>query len=256
MASLSSAFFEAIGENSTPFYIIHYSCESLHDGNNGYSPRIASIVALHYPSKQSKSFSIHISAEEMEITKSDIIDKIDEVEKHMLCAFNDFMKDHASKKFIHWNMRSIVYGFEHIEHRMKIRGIKKPYCAPVENRFNLSDILIDKYGEEYTDKKSRMQSLMDMNGGAPRDFIPGLEEVGLFKNGDFLRLHNSTFAKVLFLDKALTLATASKLKTKSRKIWIFADRLLESRTSKIIALASAALGILGSLAASIYPMLH
>jgi hypothetical protein len=39
--------FKKISKNPERYYIIHYSCQSLYDDNEGLSPRIASIVVMH-----------------------------------------------------------------------------------------------------------------------------------------------------------------------------------------------------------------
>jgi hypothetical protein len=44
------SFFKAIRKNPAHYFIIHYSSEMLFDENlEGHSPRITSIVVMHYP---------------------------------------------------------------------------------------------------------------------------------------------------------------------------------------------------------------
>lgn len=45
--------------------IIHYSCESFYNTNDGRTPRITSVVIRNFATGQTASFSIHKSAEQM-----------------------------------------------------------------------------------------------------------------------------------------------------------------------------------------------
>ena len=69
------------------FYVIHYSCQSLYDDNDGLSPRITSIAITHFATEQTVSFSTHSIAERLHICREDVISKFDEVEIELLEAF-------------------------------------------------------------------------------------------------------------------------------------------------------------------------
>jgi hypothetical protein len=101
------------------FYIIHYSCQNLNDDNQGLSPRVTSIAINHFATQQTVSFSTHAIAEEIGINREDALRDIDEVEKRLLEKFYEFIRDRRGKYWIHWNMRNLTYGFEHLEHRYR-----------------------------------------------------------------------------------------------------------------------------------------
>ena len=64
----SKEFIKEVKRTPQNFYIIHYSCQSLNDDNDGLSPRITSIAILHLSTDQTVSFSIHAIAEELGIS--------------------------------------------------------------------------------------------------------------------------------------------------------------------------------------------
>ena len=240
-------FFQEIGRHADRFYIIHYSSQSLFDAEaGGLSPRITSIVVRHYQTGQTVSFSMHTVAEYLEIEKCKVEERYDDIERELLIQFYDFARDRREKYWIHWNMRNVVYGFEHLEHRYRVLTKKEPPSIPIEVRLNLNDILKRRFGADYA-PDPRMASLMELNGGRIQGFLTGKEESEAFKNQDFIRMNTSTIAKVGFFSFVISSAQRGKLKTKARGILNLADRLLESRTARLVA----ALGVLITLVVGI-----
>lgn len=133
----SGRFLREIKANPENFYIIHYSCQSLYDDNDALSPRITSIAITHYATEQTVSFSTHSIAEELHIQRDFVKERFDEVEYKLLQDFYMFIRDRRDKYWIHWNMRNLTYGFEHLEHRYRVLGGKDAPIIPVERRINL-----------------------------------------------------------------------------------------------------------------------
>jgi len=233
MISLSDSrnFLKQVAKQPEIYFLVHYSCQSLNDDNEGLSPRITSIGVTHFASEQTVSFSTHAIAEEMGISREDVQSRFDEVEKELLMNFYAFVRDRRDKYWVHWNMRNLTYGFEHLEHRYRVLGGKDAVVIPVEQRINLNDMLARKYGSNYA-PHPKMKSLMDMNGGAHRHFLTGLEELEAFQNNEFIRMHNSTLCKLGFFHSTLQKTISAKLKTKSKGFGIALDRIFESRLAK------------------------
>jgi hypothetical protein len=104
-----SNFFQSIKDHPDQFYIIHYSSQSLFDeGTDGLSPRITSIVVMHYATRQTMSFAVHTIAELLKITKDDVPSRYDDIEREMLGKFFAFMRDKLDRYWIHWNMRNVT----------------------------------------------------------------------------------------------------------------------------------------------------
>ena len=242
----SKEFIKEINRNGDDFYIIHYSCQSLYDDNNSLSPRITSIAVEHYSSGQTISYSTHAVAEEIGVSRDEVIDKFDEIEKKLLDDFYSFVKDRQGKYWVHWNMRNLTYGFEHIQHRYRVLNQKDAPNISVERRINLNDILADRYGHKYA-KHPKMLSLMEMNGGRSRDFLDGQEEVCAFKQREYIKMHNSTLCKVGFFHRVIQKIIEGKIRTDSKEIGVFLDRVFESRWAKAIGFIGTIIGLAASI---------
>lgn len=242
-----SGFWKAIEEHPDRFYIIHYSSQSLFDaeaikGEGALSPRITSVVVRHFKSGQTVSFSTHTVAEYLGIPWDEIEARYDEIEKELLTQFYDWARDRREKYWIHWNMRNVTFGFEHLEHRYRVLTKKEPPSIPVEVRINLNDALKGRYGSDYA-PDPRMASLMDMNGERVQGFLTGKEESEAFKSKDFIRMNASTIAKVGFFSYVISASSKGKLKTSGHGFLNFMDRQLESRKNRAIAAVAAVVGL-------------
>jgi hypothetical protein len=190
---------EYLKNNENLLHIIHYSCENLNDNNEGYSPRITSIAIVHIASDTTHSFSIHLIAEQMEIERSKIAERYNELEKVMLNDFNEFIKNHQDALWIHWNMNNINYGFEALDHRYKVLTKNNASKVIDTKKFNLSKMILGIYGSDCVDHP-RMPNLMELNGGHHRDYLSGKDEVNAFKNQEYVKLHNSTIGKAKWFE--------------------------------------------------------
>ncbi|WP_426396442.1 hypothetical protein ACN9M1_00425 [Ralstonia sp. R-29] len=231
----SRQFIKSAKSNPENFFLIHYSCQSLNDENEALSPRITSIAINHFATGQSVSFSTHSIAEELKIPRGDVITRFDEVEIELLNEFYKFIRDRRDKYWVHWNMRNLTFGFEHLEHRFRALGGRDACVIAVERRLNLNDLIVDRYGADYA-IHPKMISLMEMNGGRHRDFLNGKEEAEAFSNKEFLRMHNSTLSKVGFFSSAIRKMVNGKLKTASKGFGVALDRIFESRVAKAVGL--------------------
>jgi hypothetical protein len=208
----------------------------LYDDNEGLSPRITSIAVTHYATEQTISFSTHAIAEEKNIARDNVKDRFDDIELQLLKSFYEFIRDRRDKYWIHWNMRNLTFGFEHLELRYRVLGGVDPPVIPVERRLNLNDLLAERFGSGYA-QHPKLQSLMELNGGKHRHFLTGEEEVQAFINNDFIRMHNSTLVKVSFLHSVIRNLIRGTLSTASRGFGVGLDKLFESRTAKLVGLA-------------------
>jgi len=190
--------------------VIHYSCESFRDREDPRSPRITSIAARNLDSGQTRSFSIHLIAEQQGLLET-IEDHYDDLERAMLAEFFEFMEVHQHFKWLHWNMRDANYGFEALENRFKALG-GRPFHLDERNRLDLSRILIGIYGVGYIGHP-RLEALLAHNHIIPLDFLTGAQEAEAFVNKRFVRLHQSTLRKVDVLANIGDRAHRGDLKT-------------------------------------------
>lgn len=206
-----------IGDNSTNYLIIHYSCESFYDREDGHSPRITSIAIYNYSSAQTESFSIHKVAERKGVDFRNIENQYDELECTMLEDFFDFVEKNQNFNWIHWNMRDINYGFKAIEHRFSVlHNGKKPNALIVDSKkIDIARVLIQCYGTRYIEHP-RMNKLISYNKISSKDFLSGSEEAIAFKNKEYIKLHQSTLRKVDIIANIITRAINNDLKVKSK----------------------------------------
>lgn len=100
--------FQDITASSQRYLLIHYSCESFVDKEDGRTPRITTIAVRYFESGQTKPFSIHEIAEQNNIPFDKIEENYDSLEFSMLNQFFDFVQKHEHYKWIHWNMRDSI----------------------------------------------------------------------------------------------------------------------------------------------------
>jgi hypothetical protein len=139
-------------------------------------------------------------------------------------------------------MQNLIFGFEHLEHRYRCLCSSEPPHIPIEVRLNLSDILKERYGSDYA-QDPKLKSLMLLNGPLDMRFLEGSQEAEAFKAKEFIRMNSSTISKVEFFRHAIVLALRSKLRTSGSGLFLLIDRLLESRSSRVIALFTATVGV-------------
>jgi hypothetical protein len=237
-------FWEIIKKHPDRFYIIHYSSQSLYDeGVDGLSPRITSIVVMHYATRQTVSFALHAVAESLGISKDNVDSQYNNIEKELLERFFAFLRDRREKYWVHWNMRNLTFGFEHLEHRYRLLCKKEPPSVPIEVRLNLNDILRQRYGSDYA-ADPKMKNLMLLNGERDIRFLEGQQEAEAFVKKEFIRMHSSTICKVEFFRQIIGLAMNGKLHTAGKGLLVIVDRLLESRAARVVAFVAALTSII------------
>jgi len=198
---------------------------------------------MHYGTWQTVSFSTHSIAEELGFSRNDVLENFDEIEMTLLEAFFSFVRERRDKFWVHWNMRNITYGFEHIEHRYRKLNQKDPPIVPVERRINLNDMLSERFGTGYTEHP-KLQHLMEANGGRRRHFLSGPEEVDAFNRCEFIRMHQSTLCKVEFFRTVIARTIDGRLRINSNSLLYRADRLFDSRLARAIGACSSAIGVI------------
>lgn len=238
------SFFKAFRKNPSQYFLIHYSSEMLFDEDlEGHSPRVTSIVVMHCSTQQTQSFAFHLSADLLNIGKDELDKHLDEIEMDLLSRFYKFSRDRRQMHWVHWNMRGQLFGFEHLEHRYrKLTGLDAPNI-PVEVRLNLNDILRERYGRNYAEHP-QLKNLMLLQGDLPKGFLEGKEESECFSKREFIRMNESTNTKVHFLRHVIDLVLRGKLKTAGQSVAGRIDKLLESRTSRVLAFTGTLLGLL------------
>ena len=206
--------FEKIENNPEKYFLIHYSCESFRNIPDGRTPRITSIAIKSIATGQVESFSLHKTAEQKGIPFHEIAGKYDEIEKDMLREYFSFLKENKNMFYLHINMRDINYGFKAIEHRGKVLKVTI-YVLPDSQKIDLADLLKRKFGDNYTGHP-RMDSLCQFNEIHSIGYLKGAEEAEAFENKEYVKLHQSTLAKVEMYTNVVKRTINGTLKTHAK----------------------------------------
>ncbi|TDV60277.1 hypothetical protein [Pseudomonas sp. LP_7_YM] len=196
----SRELINALFQDSTRVYVIHYSCESFYEGSTGASKRVTSIAVRNLKTGQTSSWSLHKSAE-LDGQLESMHENLDRYEKSMLDGYFTFLEQHSGCRFIHWNMRDEHFGFYALEHRYRVlKGV--PYELQDDKKVDLARVLVDLFGKKYAPhedskgRSGRIMSLAELNKVTDKDALSGKEEAAAFVTGDFLKMHRSTLRKL------------------------------------------------------------
>jgi len=205
---------DRIMEHPEDALVIHYSCESFYDREDGRTPRVTSIAVRNLESGQTESFSIHKIAEQQNIPFKTIHEQYDQLEKEMLEEYFKSLNENQGKTWIHWNMRDINYGFSALEHRFKALG-GLPFILTEGKKFDLSRAMVSLYGIGYIGHP-RLTKLMEKNNITSKDFLTGKEEADSFENKEYVKLHQSTLRKADILANIFERVADGTIKTISK----------------------------------------
>lgn len=201
--------------------VIHYSCESFYDRNDGTSPRVTSIAARNLRSGQTSSFSIHQVAErDEEIAIDAISQNYDSLERQMLKEFYEFVGSRQNVLWLHWNMRDVNYGFQALEHRYRVLGGQNVSEIQESNKIDLARVLIALYGVRYIGHP-RLTKLVELNKITDMGFLGGNDEASAFENGNYVGLHQSTLRKVDVMANIAHRVVDGTLKTQAKRREIY-----------------------------------
>ena len=204
---------DSLFERSDKVCVVHYSCESFYDREDGRSPRVTSIALRRLDSGQTTSFSIHQAAEVSGVPLDAIDEQYDDLEREMLSNFFDYISGFQRMTFLHWNMRDANYGFQAIEHRYRVLHRCDPqHIVDDRDKSDLSRLLVDIYGVQYIGHP-RLSKLLSKNRMTPHDFLSGADEARAFEEHNFVALHQSTLRKVDVIANIAARAHDRQLKT-------------------------------------------
>lgn len=243
-----------LAESYEHILVIHYSCQSFHDRPDGASPRITSIAVRNLSTAATESFSIHQVAEKNgELSSEKIKANYDSLEKEMLEAFFEYLEQHRTSWWVHWNMRDMNYGFPALAHRLSVLG-GSPCSIPSEKLYDLGKSMKDLYGESYAGHP-RLTVLRDLNAITDLAFMDGKAEAAAFESGEFYKLHMSTLRKTDVIASIFDLTLSRDLKTEAKKKDEYGGylRYFGALTSEhpIVALSIVGFGLLAGIASII-----
>ena len=178
--------------------VVHYACGDFLEEKT----IIDSISVKDYSSGQIESFSFD------RYTGS-----IEEREAALLKGFVKYMADRPNYLIVGWNLKSSTFGMQHIKKRWEALGIIDPFPINPRDVVDLDDTFGEEYGRGYAARDPKLLHLAKLNAVPTIDYVPGLEEITLFKEGKYKRIEVSTNRKVSMIADFLDLAFKNKMKT-------------------------------------------
>ncbi len=175
------------------FNVIHYLTTPW-DDTPGETPTPLVIGVLNLATNLRTTFSILQAAERAGIGASDIPSQMCNLERVMLEDFHTHLRNECRRRWLHWNMRDAMFGFEALAHRFAILGGSSTEISP-QRRFNLAAILISAYTEKYS-ADPRLEKIAEKNNLSMLDYLTRTEEADAARAGHYQLLQRSVWRKI------------------------------------------------------------
>jgi hypothetical protein len=156
-------------------------------------------------------FAWHLDAEAEGIPPGAIPARQPELERLLLQAFLRYVEESPRTWWLHWDLRSIQYGFPALAQRAKALGLGK-VSFPDRRMIDLAAVLKQALGDDYVAHR-RLQSLIELNGINDYELldVPGL--TAAFRAGDYARMLRSLRRKLHCLKCIVELVARGALRT-------------------------------------------
>jgi len=135
-------------------------------------------------------------------------------EAEALAGFVKFVESHKNWCWLHWNMRSAVYGFEHIQERIGQCCRGKRFSLP-ENRADLGLAFWQVYGDMPHGERGKLHGLCDANGVTTANALAGSDIQHKVKAGQWPAVEASAIRKVEMIQAIWCRMIDSKLRLDS-----------------------------------------
>lgn len=179
--------------------IVHYSYANIPEQIEDLSSMITTIVVRSLNNRINECFGLHLEADLIGVSKSEIKDFYSDLELSMLEKFMAFVRSHDKSYWINWNMKDVSFGFQAIKHRYwKLTGRTNSGYSdiPTFRRINLDVLISDMFGENYSEESDKLLDLMTKNGYDTHSYLSPNEESIDFCNGNYNSVLDSVRTKV------------------------------------------------------------
>lgn len=203
-------------------FVIHYACQRLDQDEREGSPRVTAVAVRNLASGEVTSYSIHAEAELLRLSPVQVLTRMNRLELLMLEKLFAFFGAHPHARFVHWNMRDEVYGFQALTLRYAVLGGPRQ-GMPGRERIDLARLLADMFGPD-AGSALHLASLARYNGLPVQGFLHGKAEADAFEHGQYAAVKRSTLAKVRLISDILDLARAGTLRVNAPAMLVPARR--------------------------------
>jgi hypothetical protein len=174
-------------------HVIHYSSDLLANCPV-QTPPVSAIVVQHFLTGAQMTFAVFTQAECARIPPAEVPGRFAELESEMLQLFADFVAGRPNSVWVHWRMRDAGFGFDVLTQRAAIRQVT-PHGIPLARRFDLSNYLVRRYGDDYT-PHPRLWNAVRRNLGAVPDLLDEAATAAEWQRGNHAAVLWSLAAKV------------------------------------------------------------
>lgn len=179
--------------------VVHYSYAIVPELQEDMSSMITTIVVRSLDNKINECFGLHLEADLIGISKSEMKDFYSDLELSMLEKFMAFVRLHIKSYWINWNMKDISYGFQAIKHRYEklTGGNSSGYTdIPSYRKKNLDSLLSQLFGDCYSKNNDKLLDLMTFNKCDTFSYLDSNNESIEFSKLNYNTVLDSVRAKV------------------------------------------------------------
>jgi hypothetical protein len=167
------------------------------------------IGVLNLATRERRTFGVLQAAELRGLGPADIPANLPTLERDMLDGFYSFARGGGRRRWLNWNMRDAVFGFEALAHRHRMLG-GSPVDIPFARQTNLAAVLISALTERYAGDP-RLEKIAEKNGLSMLDFLGRHEEGEAFRAGHYQRLQRSLWRKIDIIARVFELFLTKQL---------------------------------------------
>lgn len=178
---------------------MHYSYANIPELAEDMSSMITTIVVKSLDNKINECFGVHIEADLIKVSKTDIKDFYSDLELCMLEKYMAFVRLHNKSYWINWNMKDISFGFQAIKHRYDklTGGNNNGYTEiPTYRKKDLDILISEMFGDNYSDDSDKLLDLMIYNKINTHSYLSSNDESIEFNRNNFNSVLDSVRTKV------------------------------------------------------------
>jgi hypothetical protein len=175
-------------------YTVHCSIERLDDCPER-TPRASAVAVRHLASGQECIFSFVHEAELERKKLRQLLGQLDRLESRMLNRFFAFLANRPIARWLHWNMRSVRFGFPALAQRYLVHHGRAPTDMPPHRLFDFAGHLKWRFGRDFVGHPN-LERLISMNGLLRDTYLDQVQSAAAWKANDFGAILRSLSYKV------------------------------------------------------------
>lgn len=206
---------KSVVKSNDEILIVHYSYANVPNLSGDIFPIITTIVVRSLDDKIYECYGLHIEADLIGISKSEMKDIYSDLELSMLEKFMAFVRLHNSSYWLNWDMKNITFGFQAIKHRYsKLTGGNNIgfIDIPAYRKKDLDVLLSELYGDNYSVEPDKLLDILKCNNFDTHSYMTSNTESIEFNNLNFNSVLDSVKTKVEAISFLFEKIASNKIK--------------------------------------------